>query len=77
MCLLVVLSRVHPDGPLVVDIRTPDHFAEMHVPGSTNIPQDDLATRIGELPEDREDLLRYGLVVRHQDMLNKRCPQLR
>ena len=26
----------------------------MHVPGSVNIPQDDLAGRAGELPQDRD-----------------------
>ena len=29
-------------------------FAEMHIPGSLNIPEDDLATRDKELPEDRD-----------------------
>jgi cysteine synthase/rhodanese-related sulfurtransferase len=42
------------DKPLVVDIRIPEHFAESHVPGSVNIPQDDLGGRVGELPEDRD-----------------------
>jgi cysteine synthase/rhodanese-related sulfurtransferase len=42
------------DRPLVVDIRIPEHFAESRVPGSINIPQDDLRSRAGELPEDRD-----------------------
>lgn len=39
--------------PLVVDVRLPEHFAEGHVPGAVNIPQDSLPERAGELPEDR------------------------
>jgi cysteine synthase/rhodanese-related sulfurtransferase len=42
------------DRPLVVDIRIPEHFAESRVPGSINIPQDDLRGRAQELPEDRD-----------------------
>jgi len=40
--------------PLVVDIRTPELFAESHVPGAINIPQQDLPRRIKDLPEDRD-----------------------
>lgn len=40
--------------PLVIDIRSPDMFAEAHVPGAVNIPQDDLPGRANELPEDRD-----------------------
>jgi cysteine synthase/rhodanese-related sulfurtransferase len=40
--------------PLVIDIRIAEHYAESHIPGSINIPQDDLGTRSGELPEDRD-----------------------
>jgi cysteine synthase/rhodanese-related sulfurtransferase len=42
------------DKPLVVDIRSPEMFAESHIPGSINIPQDDLAQRSSELPDDRD-----------------------
>jgi cysteine synthase/rhodanese-related sulfurtransferase len=40
--------------PLLVDIRVPEHFRESHIPGAFNIPQDDLGTRAGELPDDRD-----------------------
>lgn len=43
-----------PPSPLVVDIRSPDMFAESHISGSINIPQDDLAERVSELPDDRD-----------------------
>ncbi len=40
--------------PLVVDIRSPEMFAESRIPGSINIPQDDLPERSSELPDDRD-----------------------
>jgi len=43
-----------PQQPLVLDIRSPEMFAESHIPGSVNIPQDDLAKRGSELPENRD-----------------------
>ena len=42
------------EKPVVVDIRTPSDFAEGHIPGAVNIPQDDLDARLNELPEDRD-----------------------
>jgi cysteine synthase/rhodanese-related sulfurtransferase len=42
------------DSPLLVDIRPPDMYAKNHIAGAVNIPEDDLAERSGELPEERE-----------------------
>jgi rhodanese-related sulfurtransferase len=42
------------DRPLLLDVRTEDEFAAGHIPGSTNVPVDELRSRIGELPKDRE-----------------------
>jgi cysteine synthase/rhodanese-related sulfurtransferase len=42
------------DRPFIVDIRSPEHYAESHIAGSVNIPQDDLGERVVELPEDRD-----------------------
>jgi len=42
------------EKPLVIDIRSPEMYAESHVPGSINIPEDDLPQRSGELPDDRD-----------------------
>ena len=41
--------------PLVVDVRpAPEQFADVHIPGSINIPQSDLAARAASsLPQDR------------------------
>ncbi len=35
-------------------MRTPQEFAAGHIPGAVNIPVDDLRSRLGELPRDRE-----------------------
>jgi rhodanese-related sulfurtransferase len=42
---------------LVVDVREPSEYVGGHVPGAVSIPQADLATRLGELPRDRELLV--------------------
>ena len=48
-------KQIGQDGaPTIIDIRVPDMYVESHVPGSVNIPQDDLGTRRDELPEDRD-----------------------
>jgi rhodanese-related sulfurtransferase len=33
-------------------VREPEEFAEAHIPGSINLPQADLATRLDELSHD-------------------------
>lgn len=41
-------------GARLVDVRTPEEFAERHLPGAINIPVQELARRMGELePRDR------------------------
>jgi len=47
----VIQAETHP---LVVDIRNPNMFAEGHIPGSVNIPQEELGQRAEDLPEDRD-----------------------
>lgn len=42
------------EKPLVIDVRSPEHYAESHIDSSINIPQDDLPQRADELPTDRE-----------------------
>ncbi|MFC7202734.1 rhodanese-like domain-containing protein [Haloferax namakaokahaiae] len=37
------------DSPLVVDVSAPDEFADGHIPGSLNVPLDDLVTHLGRL----------------------------
>lgn len=40
--------------PVVLDVRPFDQFAELHIPGSVNLPQSELSQRKSELPADRE-----------------------
>jgi glyoxylase-like metal-dependent hydrolase (beta-lactamase superfamily II)/rhodanese-related sulfurtransferase len=46
------LARLGPET-LVLDVREPSEFAQGHVPGALNLPQAELASRLGELPRDR------------------------
>jgi NADPH-dependent 2,4-dienoyl-CoA reductase/sulfur reductase-like enzyme/rhodanese-related sulfurtransferase len=40
--------------PFVLDVRTPQEFGAGHLPEAVNIPVDDLRSRLGELPHDKE-----------------------
>jgi rhodanese-related sulfurtransferase len=44
-------------APYVLDVRTADEFVAGHVPGAVNIPHDQVASRLAEVPKDREVLL--------------------
>jgi NADPH-dependent 2,4-dienoyl-CoA reductase/sulfur reductase-like enzyme/rhodanese-related sulfurtransferase len=49
------LLAISPDQqPLILDVRTADEFAAAHVPNAVNIPVDELRSRLGELPANRE-----------------------
>ena len=41
------------DGAFLLDVRTPDEFSSGHLEGATNIPVQELATRIAEIPQGR------------------------
>ncbi len=47
------------EAPLLLDVRSAAEFAGGHIPGSVNIPHDQLAARIGEIAMHRE----RGVVV--------------
>ena len=51
--LLEHMSR-HPDHLYVLDVRTPQEYAEGHVPGAVNLPQEQLASRLAEVPKDKD-----------------------
>lgn len=40
-------------GALLLDVRTPEEFAAGHIEGARNIPVQELAERLDELPDDR------------------------
>ncbi|MFN4250391.1 MULTISPECIES: rhodanese-like domain-containing protein [unclassified Deinococcus] len=46
-------SRVQA-GALLVDVREPNEFAEVHAEGATLIPLSEFEARFSELPKDRE-----------------------
>jgi len=45
-----------PPNAFLLDVREPEEFASGHVHGAVNVPQSDLATRLGEIPRDRRVL---------------------
>ncbi|BBQ83651.1 thiosulfate sulfurtransferase PspE [Klebsiella sp. WP7-S18-CRE-02] len=40
-----------------IDVRTPEQYQETHVQGAVNIPLKQLAARIGEVTQDKNDTL--------------------
>jgi phage shock protein E len=44
-------------APYVLDVRTADEYVSGHVPGAVNIPHDQLAGRLAEVPKDRDVVL--------------------
>jgi len=49
-----VLAAPEAEQPFLLDVRTPEEFASGHIPGAVNIPVDDLRSRLGEIPRDRQ-----------------------
>ncbi len=41
----------------VLDVRSPEEYASGHVPGAVNIPYDQIASRIAEVPKDKDVVL--------------------
>jgi phage shock protein E len=52
----VVLEKIKA-GAKVVDVRTPDEFRDGAYPGAVNIPLQDLARRLAEVPKDKPVVL--------------------
>lgn len=53
-----LLSRASgADAPFVLDVRTHEEFVAGHVPGAVNIPHDQVAARIAEVPKDKAVVL--------------------
>lgn len=44
-------------GAFLLDVRTPEEFAEGHLPGATNVSVQTLAGRLDEVPKDRPIVL--------------------
>ncbi len=43
--------RLVEDGATLLDVRTGEEYGDEHLPGAVNIPVDDLAARLGEVPQ--------------------------
>lgn len=43
-----------PPNALLLDVRTPEEYAQGHVPGAVNIPYDEVADRLDELEGGKE-----------------------
>jgi len=46
------LARRREEGAALVDVRRLDEYVEAHVPGAVLIPLDELADRVGDVPDD-------------------------
>ena len=47
-------ATMQDGGSFVLDVRQPEEWEEIHVPGSTLIPLGELKDRVAEVPRDRE-----------------------
>lgn len=47
-------AQLREQGAWVLDVRQPEEWNELHVPGATLIPLDQLPQRISEVPKDKE-----------------------
>lgn len=48
-----IVSERIKSGAMIVDVRTPEEFGDGAYPGAKNIPVQDLARRLGEIPKDK------------------------
>jgi rhodanese-related sulfurtransferase len=44
-------------APFVLDVRAPEEYVTGHVPGAVNIPHDQIAARLAEVPKDKDVVL--------------------
>ena len=58
------IEEADPDKILLMDVRTPEEHAFGAIPGSVNIPLDELRGRIGELPHDTDIYLYCAVGLR-------------
>ncbi|RPI87005.1 MAG: rhodanese-like domain-containing protein [Chloroflexi bacterium] len=46
--------QMYQNGAFVLDVRTQEEWNEYHIPNATLIPLDQLPSRLGEVPHDRQ-----------------------
>ena len=49
--------QMRDEGVFVLDVRQPEEWEEIHIPGATLIPLDQLQTRLSEVPQDQPVLV--------------------
>ena len=47
-------ADLRDQGAFILDVRTPEEWAEFHLPDSTLIPVDELEARVNEVPRDQQ-----------------------
>lgn len=50
---LAATRLINDQGAVLVDVRSGDEFGKGHLPQARNIPVDDIAKRVGELPASK------------------------
>lgn len=51
-----VVDRIEAGlAPVILDVRTRKEYSKGHIPGAINIPHDELADRLGELPVSKSE----------------------
>ena len=53
----MAMPKSGAQAPFVLDVRAPEEFVTGHVPGAVNIPYDQVATRVAEIPKDKDVVL--------------------
>lgn len=53
----LALPQSGEQAPFVLDVRAPEEFVTGHVPGAVNIPYDQVAARLAEVPKDKDIVL--------------------
>jgi phage shock protein E len=55
--ILLERQQKGDEAAFVLDVRSPEEYASGHVPGAVNIPYDQIASRIAEVPKDQDVVL--------------------
>jgi phage shock protein E len=53
----LALPQSGDKAPFVLDVRAPEEFVTGHLPGAVNIPYDQVAARLAEVPKDKDVVL--------------------